>query len=495
MHSGMQNEQLKDLYKCYSGREPQSVQKLAASGSNRQYFRFAAADGTTVIGAVGTSVEENEAFLYMSRHFRRQGLPVPQILAQSDDASCYLQEDLGSTSLFDAIGSGRQTGCFSDAERALLHDVMRLLPRVQFLGAEGMDFSRCYPQPEFNRRSVMWDLNYFKYCFLKTVGLELQEDRLEDDFEAMARVLLSERCDSFMYRDFQSRNVMLRDGRHPWLIDYQGGRRGPYCYDVASFLWQARANFPDDLRAELLDEYFKALQAYHSVDREHFTCMLRHFVLFRTLQVLGAYGFRGRFEQKAHFVQSIPFAVRNLKQLLCGGGFAEYPYLDSLLRQLVALPQFDVAAPAAEAGTSDSTPPLVVTVFSFGYKKGGIPQDRSGNGGGFVFDCRAMTNPGRLEQFKSLNGLDRPVMDFIESCGEMQQFLQHAYALVDAAVERYMRRGFTSLMVCFGCTGGQHRSVYAAQHMAEHINGKYGVEVQLHHNEQNIHQTLNARRP
>ena len=489
----MQDRQLTDLYMRYSGREPQSVQKLAASGSNRQYFRFTAADGTTAIGAVGTSVEENGAFLYMSRHFRQQGLPVPQILAQSDDASCYLQEDLGSTSLFDAIGSGRQTGRFSDDVKALLHEVMRLLPRVQFVGAEGMDFSRCYPQPEFNSRSVLWDLNYFKYCFLKTAGLEFQEDRLEDDFEAMARVLLSERCDSFMYRDFQSRNVMLRNGREPWLIDYQGGRRGPYCYDVASFLWQARANFPDDLRAELVDEYFNALQPYHSVGREHFERMLRHFVLFRTLQVLGAYGFRGRFEHKTHFIQSIPFAVRNLRQLLCGGSFAEYPYLDSLLRQLVALPQFDAATPAATAGgVSDGKPPLVVSVFSFGYRKGGIPQDRSGNGGGFVFDCRAITNPGRLEQFRSLNGLDRPVIDFIESCGEMQPFLEHAYALVDAAVERYMRRGFTSLMVCFGCTGGQHRSVYAAQHMAEHINGKFGIGVQLHHNEQDIHQTLNA---
>ncbi len=489
----MQDSPLTDLYTRYSGGEPQSVQKLAASGSNRQYFRFAAADGTTVIGAVGTSVEENEAFLYMSRHFRQQGLPVPQILAQSDDASCYLQEDLGSESLFDAIGSGRQTGHFSDDEKALLHEVMRLLPRVQFLGAEGMDFSRCYPQPEFNRRSVLWDLNYFKYCFLKTSGLEFHEDHLEDDFEAMACVLLSEHCDSFMYRDFQSRNVMIR-GRQPWLIDYQGGRRGPYFYDVASFLWQARANYPEDLRAELIDEYFNALQSYHRVDREHFMCMLRHFVLFRTLQVLGAYGFRGCVEHKPHFIQSIPFAVRNLRQLLSGGSFTEYPYLDSLLRQLVTLPQFDSAAPIAGTGASDSKPPLVVSVFSFGYRKGGIPQDRSGNGGGFVFDCRAITNPGRLEQFRSLNGLDRPVIDFIENCSEMQPFLEHSYALVDAAVERYMRRGFTSLMVCFGCTGGQHRSVYAAQHMAEHINSKYGIEVQLHHNEQDIHQQLNAHR-
>ncbi len=487
----MHDSQLTDLYTRYTGREPQSVQKLAASGSNRQYFRFAAADGTTVIGAVGTSVEENEAFLYMSRHFRQQGLPVPQILAQSDDASCYLQEDLGSESLFDAIGSGRQSGHFSDDEKSLLHEVMRLLPRVQFLGAEGMDFSRCYPQPEFNRRSVLWDLNYFKYCFLKTTGLEFNEDHLEDDFEAMMRVLLSEHCDSFMYRDFQSRNVMIRDGQ-PWLIDYQGGRRGPYFYDVASFLWQARANYPDDLRAELIDEYFNALQSYHSVDREHFGRMLRHFVLFRTLQVLGAYGFRGCVEHKPHFIQSIPFAVKNLRQLLRGGSFAEYPYLDSLLRQLVALPQFDAAVPTTGTGATDSKPPLVVSVFSFGFRKGGIPLDCSGNGGGFVFDCRAITNPGRLEQFRNLTGLDRPVIDFIENCGEMQPFLEHSYALVDAAVERYMRRGFTSLMVCFGCTGGQHRSVYAAQHVAEHVNSKYGIEVQLHHNEQNIHQQLNA---
>lgn len=494
----MQEDQLTGLYRQRFGTAPQSVDRLAGAGSNRQYFRLGDADGSTVIGVVGTSARENHTFLYMSRHFRQRGLPVPEILAESADSICYLQEDLGSTSLFDAIADGRQSGWFSDGEKQLLSKTVRLLPRIQFEGAEGMDFSQCFQQPAFDRRSVLWDLNYFKYCFLKATGLSFSESRLEDDFQHMADTLLAEDYTGFMYRDFQSRNVMLRGGE-PWLIDYQGGYRGPHYYDVASFLWQAKANLPDGLRQELVGEYIDALKRYKEVDAAHFRRMLAHFVLFRTLQVLGAYGFRGWFERKPHFIESIPYAIGNLRQLLSQNAYDEYPYLQGLLQQLTELPldrnnghsrplpirANEPTKPIKPAGSR-----LIVTVMSFGYRKGGIPADPTGNGGGFVFDCRAITNPGRLEQFRQMNGLDQPVIDFLEATGEVQPFLQHAYALVDASVRRYQQRGFTSLMVCFGCTGGQHRSVYSAQHMAEHINKVFGVEVHVVHREQGISQIL-----
>ncbi|WP_300694630.1 RNase adapter RapZ [uncultured Bacteroides sp.] len=467
-------EELKKLYRTYTGHEPEAVNELPSSGSNRRYFRLT---GTpTLIGVSGTSIEENQTFLYMADHFRKKGLPVPEVVAKSENNTLYLQEDLGDMLLFNAIEKGRKTNVFDEEEKQLLHKTMRLLPTIQFIGADGMDFSYCYPQSEFNSRSILWDLNYFKYCFLKATGIEFQEDRLEDDFQKMANVLLRNSSETFMYRDFQSRNVMIKDG-DPWLIDFQGGRKGPIYYDVASFLWQAKANYPDSLRQELLKEYIEALRQYQSVDETYFHAQLRHFVLFRTMQVLGAYGFRGYFEKKPHFIQSVPFAIANLRQLL-QEPYPEYPYLCHVLKELTELKQF---------ADSSQKPQLVVKVTSFSYKKG-IPEDSSGNGGGFVFDCRAVHNPGKYDRYKSLTGLDEPVIRFLEEDGEITTFLEHVYGLVDASVKRYMERGFTNLSVCFGCTGGQHRSVYSAQHLAEHLNKQFGVQVNLIHREQNIEQ-------
>lgn len=467
---------LKSLYLSYTGHEPEVIDELPSSGSNRRYFRLFGSP--TLIGVCGTSTEENRAFIYMAKHFRQKGLPVPEVLAKSDNDEYYLQEDLGDTLLFNAIEKGRKTSVFGEDEKQLLRKTMRLLPDMQFAGADGMDFSYCYPQAEFNSRSILWDLNYFKYCFLKATGMEFQEDLLENDFQKMADVLLRSSSATFMYRDFQSRNVMIKDDK-PWLIDFQGGRKGPIYYDVASFLWQAKANYPDSLRKELLQEYMDSLRKYQQVDEAYFYAQLRHFVLFRTMQVLGAYGFRGYFEKKPHFIQSVPFAIENLRQLL-NEPYPEYPYLSQVLNQLTQLTQF----------TDDlQKRRLVVKVTSFAYKKG-IPDDPSGNGGGFVFDCRAVNNPGKYERYKPFTGLDEPVIRFLEDDGEITTFLEHVYALVDASVKRYMERGFTNLSICFGCTGGQHRSVYCAQHLAEHLNKKFGVQVNLVHREQNIEQQL-----
>ena len=475
----MVTENLKNLYNQYTGYNAEGITELPSSGSNRRYFRL---NGKKVlIGVSGTSKEENEAFIYMSEHFRQKGLPVPEVYSVSDDRSMYLQEDLGDTLLFDAIEKGRSTGLFSQEERELLHQTIALLPDIQFAGADGFDFNICYPQPEFNQRSILWDLNYFKYCFLKATGLDFQENILEDDFQKMSDVLLRSSSATFMYRDFQSRNVMIKDGQ-PWFIDFQGGRKGPVYYDVASFLWQAKAKYPDTLRQELLQTYICNLRKYMPVDESYFMSQLRHFVLFRTLQVLGAYGFRGYFEKKPHFMQSVPFAIDNLRQLL-QEDYPEYPYLYKILEELTTLKQFTNEIPKRT---------LEVRIISFAYKKG-IPNDPSGNGGGFVFDCRAINNPGKYERYNHFTGLDEPVIQFLENDGEITQFLEHVYQIVDKSVKRYIDRGFTNLMVCFGCTGGQHRSVYSAQHLAEHLNQKYGVKLILTHREQNIEQTLNAK--
>ena len=468
---------LKDLYIKHVGTEPENIIELPPSGSNRHYFRLTGKE--TVIGVVGTSIEENKAFITMDKHFKSKGLPVPQVYDHSDDFSCYIQEDLGDTLLFNAIEKARKTRSFGEDEKKLIAKTLRQLCEFQFAGADGLDFSCCYPSSEFNRRSIFWDLNYFKYCFLKATGLEFSEEKLEDDFAHMADVLLRSSSATFMYRDFQSRNVMIRDGE-PWFIDFQGGRKGPFYYDVASFLWQAKANFPDSLRREMLKEYLAALKKYKPVDENYFYSQLRHFVLFRTLQVLGAYGFRGYFEKKPHFMQSVPFAINNLRTLL-DTPYVEYPYLNEVLNKLVNLSQF---ADDLQKRT------LTVKVMSFAYKKG-IPNDSTGNGGGYVFDCRAINNPGKYDRYKGYIGLDEPVIKYLEDDGGILKFLDHAYALVDKSVERYIERSFTNLMVCFGCTGGQHRSVYCAQHMAEHLNKKFNIKVELVHREQNIEQTFN----
>ena len=474
----MITEELQKLYQEYAGVPAENITELPSSGSNRRYFRLTGVK--TLIGVSGTSVEENDAFLYMAAHFRKSGLPVPEVYIVSEDKSYYLQEDLGDTLLFHAIEKGRATSVFSEEEKELLRKTVRLLPAIQFAGADGFDFSRCHPQPEFNQRSILWDLNYFKYCFLKATGMEFQEDKLEDDFQKMSDVLLRSSSATFMYRDFQSRNVMIKDGE-PWFIDFQGGRKGPFYYDVASFLWQAKAKYPDSLRKELLQEYMDALRKYQPIDEPYFYSQLRHFVLFRTLQVLGAYGFRGYFEKKPHFIQSVPFAIQNLRDLL-KEAYPEYPYLCWVLRELTELKQFADDLKKRQ---------LTVKVMSFAYKKG-IPDDSTGNGGGYVFDCRAVNNPGKYERYKPFTGLDEPVIRFLEEDGEILRFLESVYALVDASVKRYMERGFSNLSVCFGCTGGQHRSVYSAQHLAEHLNRKFGVKVELVHREQNIERTFEA---
>ncbi len=326
----MKTETISKLYKQVTGQQHDNIELLTGSGSNRRYFRMTGP--RSLIAVCGESTAENRAFIYMARHFRNKGIPVPEVLAVSDDESCYIQEDLGDTLLFNAITNGRTTGKFSDYEKGLIRKSIAKLPSIQFKGAEGMDFGMCYPLSDFNRRTVMWDLNYFKYCFLKATGISFNESTLEDDFEAMTDILLKASSDTFMYRDFQSRNVIIKD-EEPYFIDFQGGRKGPIYYDVASFLWQAKANFNSELREEMIDTYISEASKFTDINPAEFRQTLHHFVVFRTMQVLGAYGFRGLLERKAHFIESIPYALNNL-QTLFKHHLNEYPYLSKVLVQL-----------------------------------------------------------------------------------------------------------------------------------------------------------------
>lgn len=476
---------LEALFKQYTGSAPVSRVALTGSASHRRYYRLTGADGRTLIGVEGTDADENRAFLTIDRHFASKGINVPKVVAE--DGLCYLQEDLGSVVLYDALASGRASGQYGPDEVALLRKTLAALPKIQVEGARGLDFSVCYPQPSFDARMVDFDLNYFKYDFLKLSGLEFNEVRLQDDFDRLRADLLAESSDTFLYRDFNARNVMLVDGE-PWFIDFQGGRRGPVYYDVASFLWQARARYPESLREELLQVYLDALRAYGPVDETHFRECLRIFILFRMLQVLGCYGYRGLWEGNKAFIDSIPPAFGIIQSLL---PFSDYPYLSEVLANLCrgALSPEGVFFPEPSAIGDCSGAPLTVTVYSFSYKKG-IPEDASGNGGGYVFDCRSVHNPGKYERFKQLTGLDAPVIEFLEEDGEILRFLDHVYSLVDAHVERFLSRGFTHLQVSFGCTGGQHRSAYSAQHLAEHLVAKYPVKVHLIHRERGIERWL-----
>ncbi len=477
---------LRQLFERHFGFPAASVEPLTGSASHRRYYRLSGS-GVSVIGVEGTDERENRAFIALSAHFASKGLPVPRVL--ESEGLDYLQEDLGGTILYDVAVSG------GNFDLELLHKTVAALPRLQFEGAEGLPWEVCYPQEEFDARMIDFDLNYFKYDFLKLTGAEFDETLLQDDFDRLREDLLTEKWDTFLYRDFNSRNVMVRDGE-PWFIDFQGGRRGPIYYDLASFVWQARAKFPPELRKALVDTYFQAASRYRKMDRGEFDRRLRLFVLFRQLQVLGCYGFRGLWEGKEAFASSIPLALANIRELL---PFNEYPYLTKVLGDVEsALSSKPVAARGSMNGRGpfmggtnmlSASASLTVTVYSFSFKKG-IPEDESGNGGGYVFDCRCTHNPGKYEQFKQMTGMDAPVIEFLEKDGEILSFLQSVYALVDHHVERFLERGFTHLQVSFGCTGGQHRSVFCAERLASRLKEKYGVWVHLVHRERQIEKYL-----
>jgi RNase adapter protein RapZ len=473
------------LYKSWSGKEPIEVDVLPQSGSDRRYFRIIDEKGASLIATYGLNIQENETFVYFSDHFKAKVLPVPEILAVNYDKTAYLQEDFGKTSLIDVL---EEKG-YGEESYALFKESLHQLVRLQVLGDEGLNYSRCLTNEEFGHQAIMADLLYFKYYFLDTLARPYDKQKLIDDFEALSSYLTHTEYKYFMFRDFQSRNIMVREDGSVHFIDYQGGMKGAPQYDVASILWQARANLPDEWKASLLEDYMDSFEAIiqDSIDREVFRSQYNGYVLIRLMQVLGAYGFRGLFERKAHFLTSIPLALRNLRD------FIEHNSIGIVLPEFKKVLAICVDEEVIERFTpiqADDDTSLTVKVCSFSYKKG-LPLDESGNGGGFVFDCRGIDNPGRHDQYKEIHGRDRPVMDFLERQTRMQDFLNSVFDMIDISVEEYIRRGFTSLSVNFGCTGGQHRSVYAADALAKHLKDKYKVKVELSHREQDQKNWIN----
>jgi len=467
-------DQLIRLFESYFKEEVTFFELLPASGSYREYARIKSINHQ-VIGAYNQDIKENRAFLEFSTHFRNKNIPVPQIYAVNSNMDCYLQEDLGNTTLFDFISTTRENEGFSTEIVEEYKKVLRELPRIQLIAGKDIDYSVCYPREAFDKQSMMWDLNYFKYYFLKLAKIPFDEQALENDFQSFSNYLLAVDNNAFLYRDFQSRNVMLKDGK-VYFIDYQGGRKGALQYDLASLLYDAKANIPEANREELLEFYLDELGKYKKVEREKFKDLLGGYVLIRIMQAMGAYGFRGFYEKKEHFLKSIPFALKNLEMLLAKNTIqVKLPELLKVLKAVTESVFLKTISPSNER--------LTVRISSFSYKKG-IPNDPSGNGGGFVFDCRAIHNPGRYIEFKHLTGKDPLVQKFLEEKSTMRDFISTAQVLVTQSVEVYISRGFTHLCVSFGCTGGQHRSVYAAEKLAEYLRNNYPVTVVLQHVEQ-----------
>src|SRR5205809_658648 len=465
---------LKTLFEQHFHSPVARVQPLQGElgGSGRSIIRLAG-DKLSAIGILYDIREENVAFLEFSRHFRRHGLPVPEVYAEDLSQGAYLEEDLGDTTLFEFLSRNRTGENIAPQVVEVYRKVVAVLPRFQIEAGRDLNYKVCYPRANFDRQSIAWDLNYFKYYFLRLAGIPFNEQGLEDDFGRLTKLLLSAGHNYFLYRDFQSRNIMLRDGQ-PFFLDYQGGRKGALQYDIASLLYDAKADLPPELRQLLLDQYLAALGNAIDLNRDAFMHHFHAYVYVRIMQAMGAYGFRGFYERKPHFLQSVPYALKNIRWLLHN---VELPIaLPTLLDAFKTM----VGSEKLQSLASD-TDRLVLRVFSFSFHGGSMPKDESGNGGGFIFDCRSIPNPGREERFKHLTGKDAPVIEYLKQQESSHQFFANVVSLVGASVDAYQNRGFKNLMVSFGCTGGQHRSVYFAEQLAKHFRGKPGLEVVVRH--------------
>lgn len=477
-------EAISTLYKQWKGQDPERIELLPQAGSDRRYFRVWG-NGGSVIATLGNNIAENETFLYFNEHFIQQQLPVPKVLAVSEDRTIYLQEDLGDVSLLNCL----EKGGYTDENYALFKQSLKELARLQVLGHQNMNYDRCLTNHEFGRQAILADLLYFKYYFLDALRKPYDKQQLIEDFEALSTYLTHTEFKYFMFRDFQSRNIMVKADQTVGFIDYQGGMKGAPQYDVASLLWQAKANLPDAWKTSLLQDYMDEFETQigKTLNRNTFMSQYNGYVLIRLLQVLGAYGFRGLFERKAHFLSSIPQALQNLKW------FVSHQDLGIALPEFKRVLEICVSEEIMERFTTlkaTEETALIVKVHSFSFRKG-IPADPSENGGGYVFDCRGILNPGRLEPYKKLTGRDKPVKDFLEQQTRMPEFLNSVFDIIDISVEDYIRRGFANLMVNFGCTGGQHRSVYAADAVARHLRNKFNVKVELLHIEQESKNWIN----
>jgi len=469
-------ENLKQLFENWAKEKVIEISPVAQSGSYRKYFRIKGKE-KTAIGVFYPDKKENKAFISFSNHFTKKNLSVPKIYSQNLRDDIYLIEDLGDTTLYSIVEKDIKESKLSTNTINFYKEALKELIRFQLDGGKGLDYSLCYPRAKFDMQSILWDLNYFKYYFVKLLKIPFDEQKLEDDFDQFAKLLLSAESKYFMYRDFQSRNILVNNDKL-YFIDYQGGRKGPLQYDVASLLFQAKVNLSLGIRNELLDFYLFELRERIKINRQNFKKHYYNFVLIRLLQTLGAYGFRGYYENKSHFLLSIPFAVKNLEWLKDNNKLPKK--LTEFSRVLNAI----ISNEEIKKFHQPSKNKLKVTINSFSYKEG-IPKDFSGNGGGFVFDCRAIHNPGRYEKYKSQTGLDKDVINFLKDRDEVNEFLTNIYSIVDKSIKNYSERNFENLMVNFGCTGGQHRSVYCTENLARHLKEKFDIMIEVNHTQLN----------
>jgi len=463
---------IENILKNEFGKKPKKIEPILQSGSNRSYLRVFL-DNDTIIATYNTDKLENKSFIYLQKFFSSLGLPVPTILKYFEEECIYFQQDLGDITFYSYLQHLKQNSKFDEIEfwyRKILNDLINF----QFSASKGLDFSQCYPVAEFNKQSILWDLNYFKYMFLRLSYASFHEQKLEEDFELLTQKLLSADSHYFVYRDFQSRNIMLFNNKL-YYIDFQGGRKGSLFYDVASLLYDAKADLSFDLRERLLNFYFDLLSDKINFDKNEYKNLFNYYVLFRILQALGAYGYRGIYERKEHFIRSIEPALKNIEYLRENTDcFNELTYLGEVLTHQMKNSFLKTYF------SNNKSSELLVNILSFTYKDG-YPKDETEHGGGFIFDCRALPNPGKVEHLKYYTGEDDIVRTYMEQYYEVKCFLKNVFELVDSSIENYIERGLNYLSVSFGCTGGQHRSVYCAKKLAEHIKQKYRVRVKLTH--------------
>ena len=476
-------EQIKTLFASYSEEKIISIEKIPQSGSIRIYFRVLTST-KSFVAAHGINIKENKAFIYFSQHFKKSNCPVPEIFVVNGEGTIYIQQDFGDVSLLNKL----EEHGFNDYVYALFQKSLKALAQLQIEGDKNLDYDYCITSKEFGKQAILSDLLYFKYYFLDALQLPYDKEKMLNDFDRLSEYLAEADHKYFMFRDFQSRNILIKD-EQPHFIDYQGGMKGALQYDVASMLWQAKANLSDEWKNSLLDYYMDCAEETlkKKINRTRFVNQYNGYVLIRLMQVLGAYGFRGLFERKAHFLTSIPLGLKNLKWFLQNKKTGiELPEYERILNEIT---QDEIVSRYEPLQATEHTP-LLVHINSFSYKKG-IPEDESDNGGGFVFDCRGILNPGRIEVFKKQTGRDKDVKDFLEQQTKMPVFLNSIFDIVDITVEDYIKRNFSSLMISFGCTGGQHRSVYAADALARHLRNKFKVKIELHHVEQERKEWMN----
>ena len=466
---------IKILFEKWANERVVDIYPLSESGSNRKYYRIS---GTTkiAIGVFNPDINENRAYISFTDHFFKKKLKVPHVYAHQLMNNIYLIEDFGDTTLYTIAEKEISAGSLSNETFELFKEALKNLVRFQIKGGQGLDYSLCYPRDKFDKQSILWDLNYFKYYFLKLAKISFNEQKMEGDFNTFSRILLSADSEYFMYRDFQSRNIMVRDGKI-FFIDYQGGRKGALQYDVASFIFQAKLNLSDKIREALLSFYLDELKKYIKVDARLFKKYYYSFVLIRILQTLGTYGFRGYYENKAHFLLSIPYAIKNLKWMVENNHLPKnIPELTRSINLILENESLN------KIESKNEKQKLKVAINSFSYKEG-IPKDFTGNGGGFVFDCRSLENPGRYPEYKNSTGKDSVVINFLNNKNDVKEFLNSVYRIADASVKTYIEKDFKNLMINFGCTGGQHRSVYCAENLARHLSQKFDIVIELNHSE------------